>query len=244
MAAEKNRVSILIASPNVLPSQLMAAALNRQPQFHVVAIVSTTREILDVVKTAPLDVALIRATLADDLMGGLAALRHLRECAPELKTILLLDSQDMNLVVDAFRAGAKGIFYPSRSTFKALCKCVDRVHRGQIWATSGELVLAMEAFAELVPKRVVDASGMRLLTKREEDVVHLLGEGLQNREIARKLSLSEHTVKNYLFHVFDKLGVSSRVELILYANSSTRRMQIGTTSFKQEDATVYAPEQK
>jgi DNA-binding CsgD family transcriptional regulator len=66
---------------------------------------------------------------------------------------------------------------------------------------------------------------MRLLTKREEDVVRLLAEGLQNRDIAQELKLSEHTVKNYLFHIFDKLGVSSRVELVLYAVSSTKRMQ-------------------
>ena len=68
-------------------------------------------------------------------------------------------------------------------------------------------------------------NGLRLLTKREEDVVRLLSEGLQNRDIAKELKLSEHTVKNYLFHIFDKLGVSSRVELVLYAVSSSNRMQ-------------------
>ena len=73
--------------------------------------------------------------------------------------------------------------------------------------------------------RVVNADGMRLLTKREEDVVRLVAEGLQNREIAKELKLSEHTVKNYLFHIFDKLGVSSRVELVLYAVSSAKSAQ-------------------
>jgi DNA-binding CsgD family transcriptional regulator len=76
---------------------------------------------------------------------------------------------------------------------------------------------------------------MRLLTKREEDVVRLLAEGMQNRDIANELKLSEHTVKNYLFHIFDKLGVSSRVELVLYAISSTKRMQTADVqSGKQE----------
>jgi DNA-binding NarL/FixJ family response regulator len=84
----------------------------------------------------------------------------------------------------------------------------------------------LEAFAQLAPMRVVNADGMRLLTKREEDVVRLLAEGMQNREIAKELSLSEHTVKNYLFHIFDKLGVSSRVELVLYAVSSTKRSPV------------------
>ena len=76
---------------------------------------------------------------------------------------------------------------------------------------------------------------MRSLTKREEDVVRLLAEGLQNRDIAKELKLSEHTIKNYLFHIFDKLGVSSRVELVLYAVSSTKRPPAaGVQSGKQE----------
>jgi DNA-binding NarL/FixJ family response regulator len=103
---------------------------------------------------------------------------------------------------------------------------VDRIYSGQIWADSKELSDVIEAFSQLTPMKVVNADGLRLFTKREEDVVRLLAEGLQNREIARELCLSEHTVKNYLFHIFDKLGVSSRVELVLYAISSTKRIQI------------------
>jgi DNA-binding NarL/FixJ family response regulator len=58
-----------------------------------------------------------------------------------------------------------------------------------------------------------------LLTGREEQVVALVSDGLSNREVARELSLSEHTVKKYLFRIFDKLGISTRVELVLYAMS-------------------------
>jgi DNA-binding NarL/FixJ family response regulator len=65
--------------------------------------------------------------------------------------------------------------------------------------------------------RVINSRGKSLLTPREEQVVALVAEGLGNRLIARELSLSEHTVKKYLFHIFEKLGVSSRVELVLYA---------------------------
>jgi hypothetical protein len=54
--------------------------------------------------------------------------------------------------------------------------------------------------------------------------VRLVADGLGNREIARKLNLSEHTIKNYMFRVFDKLGISNRVELVLYALNSSRRL--------------------
>jgi DNA-binding CsgD family transcriptional regulator len=60
---------------------------------------------------------------------------------------------------------------------------------------------------------------MTLLTPRERDVARLVAEGMRNQEIALKLNLSEHTVRNYLLRIFDKLGISSRVELVLYAFS-------------------------
>jgi DNA-binding NarL/FixJ family response regulator len=66
---------------------------------------------------------------------------------------------------------------------------------------------------------MVNAQGLKLLTPREEQVVALVADGLSNREVARELNLSEHTVKKYLFRIFDKLGISSRVELVLYAVS-------------------------
>ena len=142
-----------------------------------------------------------------------------------MKSVILFYSHERHLVVDAFRAGAKGVFCLSQAAFKSLCRCVEKVHTGQIWADSGELSEVMESFSQLAPLRVVNTDGMRLLTKREEDVVRLLAEGLQNRDIAHALKLSEHTIKNYLFHIFDKLGVSSRVELVLYAVSSTKMSQ-------------------
>jgi two-component system nitrate/nitrite response regulator NarL len=65
--------------------------------------------------------------------------------------------------------------------------------------------------------KFLSASGEALLSAREVDVVRCVAEGLSNREIAQRLNLREHTVKNYLFRIFDKLGVSSRVEVVLYA---------------------------
>jgi DNA-binding CsgD family transcriptional regulator len=72
----------------------------------------------------------------------------------------------------------------------------------------------VEALASSPVVRAVDANGLSLLSKREMDVVRSLAEGLTNREIAERLGLSQHTIKNYLFRVYDKLGVSSRLELL------------------------------
>jgi DNA-binding NarL/FixJ family response regulator len=71
--------------------------------------------------------------------------------------------------------------------------------------------------SEVPSLRVLNSRGAPLLTPREEQVVALVAEGLANRQIARELNLSEHTIKKYLFRIFEKLGISTRVELVLYA---------------------------
>jgi DNA-binding NarL/FixJ family response regulator len=100
--------------------------------------------------------------------------------------------------------------------FETLGKCIHAVHNGQVWANSQNLSYLLDALAQALPMRLQDARGIYLLSKREEDVVRLVAQGLMNREISVQLGLSEHTVRNYLFRVFDKLGVSTRVELVLY----------------------------
>ncbi len=96
-------------------------------------------------------------------------------------------------------------------------KCIRTVHNGQIWASNHELEFLLEAIVYSRPLHLSKIHSMSVLTPREEAVVRLVAEGMKNREISLKLNVSEHTVRNYLFRVFDKLGVSNRVELVLYA---------------------------
>jgi DNA-binding NarL/FixJ family response regulator len=239
MTPKRSDISVLFASPNSLTRELVMGALNRQKHFHAVATATTAQEVLEALQTAHVDVALIAATLADGPMSGMGVLRQIRERWPEVKSVILFFDSEYKLVVDAFRAGAKGVFCLSQSTFKLLCRCVEQVHAGQIWGNCAELSEVVEAFAQFAPIRVVNADGMRLLTKREEEVVRLVAEGLQNRDIAKELKLSEHTIKNYLFHIFEKLGVSSRVELVLYAVSSTKSAEaVDVQSEKQKSKRV------
>ena len=90
------------------------------------------------------------------------------------------------------------------------------VHQGQVWANSLHLRHLIDALGQAMPMRLQDANGIELLSKREDQVVRLLSQGLTNKDISRELGLSQHTIRNYLFRIYDKLGVSTRVELVLY----------------------------
>jgi len=136
---------------------------------------------------------------------------------PAINKVSLLDNYNRDLVVNAFRSGARGLFCFSEYPFRMLCKCLQSVHQGQVWANNTQFQYLLETVSQVASLRMVNPRGMRLLTPREELVVALVADGLSNREVAQELNLSEHTIKKYLFRIFDKLGISSRVELVLYA---------------------------
>jgi len=235
MTPKRSDISVLFVSPHALTRELLVRALRQRKHFHVVATITTAEDALEAVRSREVNVALIRVSLADGPLSGFGLLRKICAVAPTVKSVILFETHERHLVVDAFRAGAKGVFCLSDCNFKALCRCVEQVHAGQIWGNCNELSEVIEAFCQLAPIRVVNADGMRLLTNREEEVVRLVAEGMQNREIAKELKLSEHTIKNYLFHIFEKLGVSSRVELVLYAVSNVKNDVTATVHREKDD---------
>jgi DNA-binding NarL/FixJ family response regulator len=111
---------------------------------------------------------------------------------------------------------------------EALYKCIARVAEGQVWASSPQLDFLLEALVEPLSIENGSESSSRPLSKREEEIARLVAEGCSNRQISEKLKLSEHTIKNYLFRVFEKLGVSTRVELTLYALNRGRMPRSST----------------
>ena len=217
------RTRILIADETSLDCQLLKTALMRSRfRFDVVACATSCSEILKCLSTFTIDVAVVNENLSDGPLLGFQALNELQAAFPSVRTIFMLKAAQRELVVDAFRAGAKGVLCGTEP-IRILCKCIQTVHKGQIWADSNQLQFILDALIRSTPLRVINSNGRFLLTEREDEVANLVAEGLSNREIAQKLSVAQHTVSNYLFRVYEKLGISSRVELVLYLMQKTRR---------------------
>ena len=213
------QIRVLIADHDILACTLLASRLRKHRQFHVTECAANAAATVDVMEKVRPAVALISASLPEDPRGGFAVLKKMQPWSPSVRSVLMLEGSDQHAVVEAFRYGARGVFMRSAYRFETLCKCVHRVHQGQVWADSKQLDHVLEAFAQTESVPFANSEAAKLVSKRERDVIRLVVDGLSNREIAQQLKLSEHTVKNYVFRIFDKLGVSNRVELVHYALS-------------------------
>lgn len=198
-----------------MDSQLLADALSKSPEIQVCGSYSSSKGALAAVEKERPQVVVLSSKLEDIESKGFEVARTLSSIQSTIRVIMLLDSSEPAKVVEAFRCGARGVFCRSQS-LQALVKCIQSVHIGQVWANSSELSFLLEALNQ-TPAFNMATQSFATLSKREKDVVRAVADGRTNREIGKHLGLTEHTVKNYLFRIFDKLGVSTRVELVVYA---------------------------
>jgi two-component system nitrate/nitrite response regulator NarL len=216
MRTLRERVRVLSISATNMGSGLLADALRRSSnRFDVVGLVGSSYHVSSELGKYNPHVALISAELQDGPQAGFSVLEHLREICPTTAAVMLLDSSRPEVVVEAFRKGARGVFCTVCS-FKALPKCIHCVYQGQIWASNADLEHVLKALTHFVSRPLRADDGTPLLTRREEEVVSFVTDGMRNRDIAENLRITEHSVRNYLSRIFEKVGVSNRVELILY----------------------------
>jgi DNA-binding NarL/FixJ family response regulator len=206
-------IRVLVADGTRIHTELLASALRCNPALEVFSHSSDSAALVETALNCKIDIAVIASRLAEESLAGLEALRKIRLLRPKVRGVILLDSSKPEIILGAFRAGATGLFSRDAS-LETLSECVRKVHAGEVWANPEQIAIALEALTAAPTLRSGDSNGLSLLSKRELDVVFSLAEGLSNREIAARLGLSQHTIKNYLFRVFDKLGVSSRIELL------------------------------
>jgi DNA-binding NarL/FixJ family response regulator len=219
MAAE---LKVLLADVSRMDCQLLANAMQRHSRFRVLDCVTSAAEASSAIHHTQPDIAVISTRLQDGALAGLLLLRRLRALQMRCHVIMLLDDNNPELVVEAFRNGARGIFCRTES-FRQLRKCMERVHEGQIWATNPQAECVVQALMRAPAPGISRPEVTTILSKREEQVARLVTSGMSNREISRRLGLSQHTVKNYLFRVFEKLGFATRIELVLYMLSQAKR---------------------
>jgi two-component system, NarL family, nitrate/nitrite response regulator NarL len=205
-------IRILIADRNRMGNQLLAESLGRDPRFEIVA-VSAPADILSTVLTLQPHLAVISADFDGAAKKGLQVGRTLNSRHPSVRIVILLEMSTRESVIAAFRCGAAGVFCRTES-LSELPSCIERVSRGEIWASKNQSEFLLETLRSTPSCEGIGAGKIDQLSHRELQVAEHAAQGESNKQIADRLGLSEHTVKNYLFHVFEKLGVSTRFELL------------------------------
>lgn len=210
-------IRVLVTDSAPMNSQMLAEALAKHAQFLVFQAESSPAAVLQAIAEHRPHVVVVSAAVVGEPQGT-SLTESIRNSFPATRVVQLLDVSERESVVRAFRSGARGVFCRTGS-LELLAKCITRLQQGHIWANAEELNFVMDALGSEEPRRRLISVGNVPLSRREMDVTRCVAEGLTNREIANRLGLTEHTVKNYLFRIFDKVGVSSRVELVLFALS-------------------------
>lgn len=149
-------------------------------------------------------------------MPGLEAMRAIMSGSPRVKILLLTATISTQQIIEALQIGARGIVTKD-ALIDQLTSAIGAVMQGDYWINGQRVVNLVGALHELMQKAAVPERKTYGLTPRELEVVGCIVEGCSNRDIAKQFAISEETVKRHLSNIFDKTGVSTRLELALFA---------------------------
>ena len=178
---------LVVTADNMTGELLKSSFAHGRKGFTVETLTGSSQKIIGELGSHKADVTLISEELQDGPEAGIKVLQKTRD-SHGTAAIMLLQSSKPERVVNAFRDGARGVFYRSHS-LKSLSKCIQTVHKGQIWASNEDIEHLLNALTQIKPLHLNNSHGMPLLTRREEEVVRLVADGLKNREIASDLRL-------------------------------------------------------
>ena len=218
----KSKIRIVVADDHPIFRDGLCKLLALEEDFEVVAQASDGRQVLDVLQQHAPDILLLDLKMPG--LDGLATLQRLQAVKNKTRVIVLTASDDKNEFVQAMKLGTSGIVLKQTAT-ELLIKSIRKVHAGEIWLdshTTAAVIRQFVAAEDAPPPSSVPQSANRErerspLSQREREIVALVAQGFKNKEMAEKMFISEQTVKNHLHNIFDKLGVSDRLELALYA---------------------------
>lgn len=212
---EANPIRILIVDDHLVVRAGLHMLIENHPGMRVVAMASNRGEALEkAAKDAP-NLILLDLDLGGD--SALSFLPQLQEVAPKAHILVLTGLRDPEAHREAVQSGAMGVVLKEHAP-DVLIKAIEKVHAGEFWLDRPTMGRMLREMSSKEAKQVdPEVAKIESLTQREREVVALIVEGLKNKQIAERMFISETTVTHHLSSIYGKLGVTDRLELVIYA---------------------------
>ncbi len=210
------RIRLLLVDDQAMFREGLRLLLGQQADFEIVGEAGDGLAALEAVRRIAPDVVLMDLRMPN--LGGAEATRRIKAEAPAVKVIVLTTFEEDEEVFSALRAGAAG-FLLKDSPSEKLCEAIRFAARGETWLQPSVAAKLVAEFGRLAPRPAPSAGGSlpEPLSAREREVLRCLADGMSNKEIGRRLSISEGTVKNHMSQVLGKLQVLDRTQAALRA---------------------------
>ncbi len=211
-------IRVLIADDNSLFRDGLANLVSAQPDLDVAGTVDSAATAHEQTRQVRPDIVLLGWSASAAASQRIFAAIHESKLAT--RVIIMVSDDGKEDFVEAIRLGCSGIV-PRKTSTELLLKSIRKVHAGEIWLDRMSTADVIRRLSKKSPGNVAARQGLReqgaALSTREREIVGLIAQGFKNKDMAERLFISEQTVKNHLHNIFDKLGVSDRLELALYA---------------------------
>jgi len=207
-------IELVIVDPQILLRRALCALLTAQQGFTVIGEVDDIAEAEKLFKERQPHVVVVNL----DLCGGPAdvAVRRLLSSAAGARVLGFSSAHDAQAHAEAIAAGAAGIVH-TRDEPDLLFKAIRKVHAGELWLARYDMAGIVSDLVKSRSQEAHDAAKIASLTKREHEIISSIADGLRNRQVGERLFISEATVRNHVSSILDKLELSDRLELVLYA---------------------------
>ena len=206
---------ILIVDDHAVVRAGLRMLIDQNPAMRVVGVAGNRAEALAIAASEQPNLIILDILLGD--VDGLTILPELREVAKDARVLVLTGLRGLETQRRAMLAGAMGVVLKEHAA-EVLLKAIEKVHHGEVWM---DRLMMGGLLDEMTRAPAIDPEEAKIqsLTEREREVIKLIAEGLRNRQIGERLSIAETTVTHHLSSIFSKLGVSDRLELVIYAFS-------------------------
>lgn len=212
--ADSKSIRVLIVDDHSVVRTGLRLVIQGSPGLTIVGDAANREEAMTLAARERPDIVLLDLDLGGE--SGVAIISDLIAAAGDARVIILTGLRDPEVHRKAVMVGAMGVVSKENAA-EVLIKAIERIHAGEAWLDPTIMAGVLNEMSGKSKKKDREAEKIATLTNREREVVALVGKGIKNKEVAERLFISETTVRHHLTSIFDKLEVSDRVELLLYA---------------------------